>query len=169
MRVLQIILGVALLGSLVLAGARIYRRLPATSAELNQTVAGGAQRDLTIVFNSGVSLSEARVRLYPIDFHATERDYLNYRRSDRSLEDFLAMRLKNVTAINVEIDSSGHGVARYRRQLVDVRGLCARKWRVDGMAHAAHNRTASPDDRAIVRKRIRAVEEVLGKMLEIRG
>jgi len=112
MRVLQIILGVALLGSLVLAGARIYRRLPATSAELNQTVAGGAQRDLTIVFNSGVSLSEARVRLYPIDFHATERDYLNYRRSDRSLEDFLAMRLKNVTAINVEIDSSGHGVAR---------------------------------------------------------
>jgi hypothetical protein len=112
MRVLQIILGVALLASLGLAGARIYSRLPATTAELNQTVPGGAQRDLTIVFNSAVSLSEARVRLYAIDFPAAERDYLNYRRSGKSLEDFLAMRLKNVAAVNVEIDSSGHGVAR---------------------------------------------------------
>jgi len=112
MRVLQIILGVALLASLVLAGARIYRRLPATSAELNQTVPGGVPRDLTIIFNAAVSLSEARVRLYPIDFPATERDYLTTRRSGKSLEDFLAMRLKNVTAVNVEIDSSGRGVAR---------------------------------------------------------
>jgi hypothetical protein len=112
MRVLQIILAVALLGSLVFAGARIYRRLPATSADLNQTLPGGVQRDLTVVFNAGVSLSAVRVRLYAIDFPSAERDYLNIRRSGKSLEEFLAMRLKNVNAVNVEIDSSGRGVAR---------------------------------------------------------
>lgn len=112
MRALQIILGIALLASLVLAGARVYRRLPATSAEMNQTMPAGAQRDLTIVFQAAVSFSEARVRLYPIDFSAAERDYLSMRRSGKSLEDFLAMRLKNVAAVNVSIDSSGRGVAR---------------------------------------------------------
>lgn len=112
MRALQIILGVALLASLVMAGAQIYRRLPATSAETNQTVPGGAQRDVTVVFQAAVSFSEARVRLYPIDYAAAERDYLQNRRSSKSLEDFLAMRLKNVTAVNVIIDGSGRGVAR---------------------------------------------------------
>ncbi len=112
MRVLQVILGLALLGSLVFAGARIYRRLPATPAEMNQTLPAGPQRELTIVFNSTVSLSAVRVRLYPIDFPATERDYLSTRRPGKNLEDFLATRLKNVTAVNVEIDKTGRGVAR---------------------------------------------------------
>jgi|SRR5436190_3667137 len=112
MRALQIILGMALLAGLVLAGARIYRRLPATSAGFNQTSPGGAPRDLTIVFNAAVSLSEARVRLYPIDFAAAEREYLTTRRPGKSLEDFLATRLKNVAPVNVVIDSSGRGVAR---------------------------------------------------------
>src|SRR6185503_18009375 len=97
MRALQIFLGVALLASLVLAGAQVYRRLPATSAETNQTVPSGAPRDVTVVFQTAVSFSEARVRLYPIDYAAAERDYLSNRRSSKSLEDFLAMRLKNVT------------------------------------------------------------------------
>jgi hypothetical protein len=112
MRALQIFLGVALLASLILAGAKIYRRLPATSAEANQTIPGGAQRDVTVVFQAAVSFSEARVRLYPIDYAAAERDYLSNRRSGKSFEDFLAMRLKNVTAVNVNIDNSGRGVAR---------------------------------------------------------
>jgi len=112
MRALQIILGIALLASLVFVGARIYRRLPASSAGFNQTLPGGTPRDLTIVFNAAVSLSEVRVRLYPIDFAAAERDYLTTRRSGKTLEDFLATRLKNVTPVNVAIDSSGRGVAR---------------------------------------------------------
>ena len=111
MRALQIILGVALLASLVLAGARIYRRLPVTSAETSQTMPAGVQRDVTVVFQAAVSFSEARVRLYPIDYAAAERDYLLNRRANKSLEDFLAMRLKNVTAVNVSIDTSGRGVA----------------------------------------------------------
>lgn len=112
MRALHIVLGLALLASLLFAGARIYRRLPATGAEFNQTLANGPQRELTVVFNAAVSTSEARVRLYPIDFPAAERDYLSTRRSGKSLEDFLAIRLKNVTPVNVEIDNSGRGVAR---------------------------------------------------------
>ena len=112
MRALQIILGVALVASLVLAGAQVYRRLPVTSAETNQTMPSGAQRDVTVVFQTAVSFSEARVRLYPIDYATAERDYLSNRRSSKSLEDFLAMRLKNVTAVNVSIDGSGRGIAR---------------------------------------------------------
>lgn len=112
MRALQIILGVALLASLVLAGAQVYRRLPEASADRNQTVPAGAQRDVTVVFQAGVAFSEARVRLYPIDYAAAERDYLSNRRANKSLEDFLAMRLKNVTAVNVSVDNAGRGVAR---------------------------------------------------------
>jgi hypothetical protein len=112
MRALQIVLGLALLGSLAWAGSRIYRRLPASGVEFSQARASGPQRELTVVFNSAISLSEARVSLYPIDFPATERDYLTTRRSGKSLEDFLAVRLKNVTPVNVEIDKAGRGVAR---------------------------------------------------------
>ena len=89
MRALHLILGLVLLASLVFAGARIYRRLPPTGAELNQTLAVGPQRELTVVFNAAVPLSEAHVQLYPIDFPATERDYLSTRRPGKSLEDFL--------------------------------------------------------------------------------
>jgi hypothetical protein len=111
MLALRIILGLALLGSLMFAGTRIYRALPASSPGSVETTRGAPQ-DLTKVFRAAISTAQTRVNLYPIDIAAAERDYATRGRPGKSLDDFLANRLKAVTAINVEIDGNGRGVAR---------------------------------------------------------
>ena len=111
-RLIQIILAIALLGTLVVAGRRIYRTLPTASGAPGETLRSGAQQDLTIIFRAAVSAGDARVNLYPIDFSATEREYLMNARPGKTLEDFLARRLQNVEPVNVSIDASGHAVAR---------------------------------------------------------
>jgi hypothetical protein len=111
-RLIQIILAIALLGTLVGAGRRIYRTLPAAFGAPGETPRSGAQQDLTIIFRAAVSAGDTRVNLYPIDFSATERDYLMNARPGKTLEDFLARRLQNVEPVNVSVDASGHAVAR---------------------------------------------------------
>ena len=112
MRAVRIILALALLGSLVWAGARIYRRMPSANSAPDAALDGRAQQDLTIVFRSTSSAGETKVNLYPIDFSAAERDYLMTARPGKTLEDFLAKRLQNVEPVNVSIDASGRAVAR---------------------------------------------------------
>ena len=111
-RLIQIILAIALLGTLVGAGRRIYRTLPAAYGAAADTPRSGAQQDLTIIFRAAVSAGGTRINLYPIDFSATERDYLMNARPGKTLEDFLARRLQNVEPVNVSVDASGHAVAR---------------------------------------------------------
>jgi len=111
-RLIQIILAIALLGTLVGAGRRIYRALPTAFGAPGETLRSGAQQDLTIIFRAAVSAGDTRVNLYPIDFSATERNYLMNARPGKTLEDFLARRLQNVEPVNVSIDASGHAVAR---------------------------------------------------------
>ena len=111
-RLIQIILAIALLGTLLGAGWRIYRTLPPVYGAPGETPRSGAQQDLTIVFRAAVSPGETRINLYPIDFSATEREYLMNARPGKTLEDFLARRLQNVEPVNVSIDASGHAVAR---------------------------------------------------------
>ena len=111
-RVLQVVLAIALLGTLVWAGWRIYRTLPPAYGAPGEALRSGAQQDLTIIFRAAVSAGETRINLYPIDFSATEREYLMNARPGKSLEDFLARRLQNVEPIKVRIDASGQAVAR---------------------------------------------------------
>ena len=112
MRVAQVILALALPGTLVWAGGRIYRGLPPAYGAPGETLRSGVQQDLTIIFRTAVSAGETRVNLYPIDFSATEREYLMNARPGKTLEDFLARRLQNVQPVNVSVDASGHAVAR---------------------------------------------------------
>src|SRR5207244_10300676 len=111
-RVLQVILAIALLGTLVWAGWRIYRTLPPAYGAPGEALRSGAQQDLTIIFRAAISAGETRINLYPIDFSATEREYLMNARPGKSLEDFLARRLDNVGPVSVSVDASGHAVAR---------------------------------------------------------
>jgi len=111
-RLIQIILAIALLATLVGAGSRIYRTLPPASSAPGETLRSGAQQDLTIIFRAAVSAGDTRVNLYPIDFSATEREFLMNARPGKTLEDFLARRLQNVEPVSVSIDASGQAVAR---------------------------------------------------------
>ena len=108
MRIVRILLALALLGSLAWAGARIYRRLPATSA--TETARPGAPQDLTIVLRVQGS-SETRIKLYPIDFAAVERDYASIPRAGKTFEDYLALRLKDLSPVTASADASGRAIA----------------------------------------------------------
>ena len=112
MRIVQIILALALLASLLVAGARIYHRLPAASGGANDNARSGAQQDLTIIFRSPISKAETRINLYPIDFSAAERDYVMSAHAGKTLEDLLGQRLKHITPVSVSVDGNGHAVAR---------------------------------------------------------
>jgi len=111
-RLIQIILAIALLGTLIGAGRRIYRTLPTAFGAPGETLRSGAQQDLTIIFRAAVSPGETRVNLYPIDFSATEREYLMNARPGKTLEDFVARRLQNIEPVKVSIEANGHAVAR---------------------------------------------------------
>jgi len=111
-RLIQIILAVALVGTLFGAGRRIYRTLPPAFGAPGETLRSGTPQDLTIIFRAAVSAGDTRINLYPIDFSATERDYLMNARPGKTLEDFLARRLQNVEPVKVSVDASGHAVAR---------------------------------------------------------
>ena len=106
-RMLQIVLALMLLGSLVWAGARIYRRLPSTSGPA-VTVSGQPQ-DLTIVLRVQGS-GETRIKLYPIDVATIERDFARIR-PRKPFDDFLAQRLKDLTPVTVSADANGRAVA----------------------------------------------------------
>lgn len=111
-RVLQVILAIALLGTLAWAGSRIYRRLPPAYRAPGEAPRSGTQQDLTIIFRTAVSAGDTTVNLYPIDFSATEREFLMSARPGKTLEDFLARRLQNIEPVSISIDASGHAVAR---------------------------------------------------------
>jgi len=112
MRIVQIILALMLLASLVLAGARIYQRLPVTNGGANDNARNGTQQDLTIIFRTAISTADTKINLYPIDFSATERDYVMSAHAGKTLEDLLGQRLKQVTPVTVAVDPNGHAVAR---------------------------------------------------------
>jgi len=112
MRIVQTILALTLLASLLMAGARIYHRLPAGSGAGEDNARPGAQQDLTIIFRTAISVPETKINLYPIDFTAAERDYVMSAHAGKTPEDLLGQRLKQVTPVSVSVDRDGHAVAR---------------------------------------------------------
>jgi hypothetical protein len=112
-RILEIVLAFALLGSLFLAGLRIYRRLPADQSG-GAVATSAAQLPLTIVLRNDLLpvTSSVAVELYPIDVAALQNQFAAVPRPGKQFEDFLALRLKDVTPIAVVTDQRGRAVAQ---------------------------------------------------------
>ena len=103
-RILKLLLAIALLGALLFAGGRIYRRLP------NESMASrieGPQSQVTIVLNNPTIADSTRLELYPMDFAATQREFLINGRPGGSFEEFLAARLKTLSPTRARFDQSG--------------------------------------------------------------
>lgn len=111
-RIIEVVLALALLGGLVFAGWRVYRTLPAAQSVQVQVNDAAANSELTIVWRDGLGDSDAHVEIYPIDFAALERDFRQNFRPGKSIEDYLAQRLKNLTPVKVRINQSGRAVTR---------------------------------------------------------
>jgi hypothetical protein len=110
-RVLKIILALGLLATLFFAGWRIYRRLPSEGNIPAQVGDTAGKSQLNIVLRD-LSSGDTRIELYPIEYAAVQRDFRLNGRPGRSLEDYLALQLKNLPPVRVQVDQSGRGVAR---------------------------------------------------------
>jgi hypothetical protein len=71
-----------------------------------------ANSELTIVLRDGATAGETTVELYPIDFAALQREFVVNGRPGKTIEDFLAQRLKNLVPVRASMDRNGRAVAR---------------------------------------------------------
>ena len=110
-KILEVVLAIALLGSLFFAGWRIYRTLPPDGAARTVFDESAANSELTIVLRDGPT-GPTKVELYPIDFAAVQREFAMNTHPGKSLEDLLAQRLKNLVPIEPKMDRNGRAVAK---------------------------------------------------------
>lgn len=113
-RIIEVMLALALLGSLFFAGWRVYRRLPVDQHDDPVTSRnGGAQTELMIVLQNDLATttSAVAVELYPINLLALERQFAANPHPSKQFEDFLASRLKDMTPVRALSDGKGRAVA----------------------------------------------------------
>ena len=108
-RVLTLLLAIALLGALFFAGWRIHRRLPNESMTARVE---GPQSQVTIVLNNPAIADSTKLEFYPMDFAATQREFLINGRAGKSFEEFLVARLKTLSPTRTRFDQSGRAFAQ---------------------------------------------------------
>jgi len=113
-RIIEIILALALLGSLFVAGWRVYRRASVIQLSDPNTSNMGTETDLTIALRRDLvtMASSVSIELYPVDLAALERQFWENPRGVKQFDDFLARRLKDVTPVRASTDGQGRAVAR---------------------------------------------------------
>ena len=108
-RILKLLLAVALLGALFFAGWRIYRRLPHESMIAQVE---GPESQVTIVLDNPATADSTKLELYPMDFAATQREFVINGRPGKSFEEFLAARLKTLSPTRGRFDQNGRAFAQ---------------------------------------------------------
>ena len=111
-KTLKVILAIGLLGGLVYAGARIYRRLPADSDQVTAIDRSG-RPTLRVVVRNRVANATLRspVELYHFDLMAARREFEASPRLARQFDDFLARRMRDLTPVKAEVNGDGLAVA----------------------------------------------------------
>jgi hypothetical protein len=116
--IIQIFLGVALVGSLFGAGWNVYRRLPEDGSWVRTEATAAdntkANSEITIILRSDSAATpvNTRIELYPIDFAAAQRDFSAAVRPGKTFDDFLAQRMKGLVPVRAQLDSSGRAVTK---------------------------------------------------------
>jgi hypothetical protein len=108
-RIVKLLLAVALLSALVFAGWRIYRRLPNESMTSRTE---GPPSQVTVVLNNPAIADSTRLEFYPMDFAATQREFLINGRPGKSFEEFLATRLKTLSPTRARFDQNGRALTQ---------------------------------------------------------
>jgi len=112
-RIVEVILALALLGSLFAAGWRIHHR--ASVNQLGDPNSSNTVKDteLTIALRGDLAAaSSVSVELYPVDLTALERQFRENPRGGKQFDDFLARRLKDITPVRASTDGQGLAVAK---------------------------------------------------------
>jgi len=111
-KIIEVLLALALLGALFFAGWRIYRSLPADGAARIVFDNATANSELTIFVRDANAVGPTKVELYPIDFTAVQREFALNTHPGKTMEDFLAQRLKNLVPVQPQMDRTGRAVAK---------------------------------------------------------
>ena len=107
--ILKLLLAIVLLGMLFFAGWRVYRRLPNESMT---SQIEGPPSQVTIVLNNPAIADSTKLELYPMDFAATQREFVINGRPGKSFEEFLAARLKALAPTRARFDQNGRAFAQ---------------------------------------------------------
>ena len=110
MKILKIVLALALVGGLWLAGRHVYRSLPAETGIRNEAGDPASKAELAITLRD--TATPATVELYPIDYAATQREFTLQGRPGRSFDDYFERQLQKLIPLRVQIDQSGRALAR---------------------------------------------------------
>lgn len=110
----RVLLAIALIGALVFAGWRIYRRLPAESP--NQTVfaEGRSRQSLRLVVRNKIAGATLRspLEFFHFNLAAARREYEASPRLARQFDDFLMRRMHDVTPVKADVRDDGYVVAQ---------------------------------------------------------
>lgn len=113
MLVIRILLAVALLGSLFVAGRRVYRSLPADDrapiSTLSSVTAGGPR----LVVRNAIAQAtlQSPVEIYRFDLAAARREFEDSPQLARHFDDFLARRMHNIVPMKIDVDRNGLATA----------------------------------------------------------
>lgn len=108
-RFVQVVLALGLLGALLFAGSRIYRRLPNESSIPR---AAGPESEVTVVLSNPAIAGSTKLEIFPIDFAATQREFVMNGRPGRTFDEYLGDRLKTLSPTRSRFDQNGRAVAQ---------------------------------------------------------
>ena len=110
----KVLLATALIATLVFAGSRIYRRLPAEPANPAVFAEGRSHPALQLVVRNKISGATLRSPLEFFHFNlvAARREYEASPRLARQFDDFLMRRMQDVTPVKADVNGEGYAVAQ---------------------------------------------------------
>ena len=113
--IVKIILGVALVGGMFVAGWNVYRRLPGDeSAAMNfAATESRPETKLTVMLRSEIAgaTMNSPVEIFPFDLVAAQREFQATPHLARQFDDFLLRRMHGITPVKATSDNAGRAVA----------------------------------------------------------
>ena len=111
--IIRFILAVALVSGLILAGRRIYLRLPPNVSTEGAVLGSDRDVELTVIAGENVAASNnTSVEAYKIDFLAMQREYQNGPRPQKPFDEFLNRRLRGLEPARARFDSNGRAILK---------------------------------------------------------
>lgn len=112
--IFRVLLAAALLGALLFAGWRIYRRLPAEPTNQAIFADGHAQPALRLIVRTKLAGATLRspLEFFHFNLAAARREYEESPRLARQFDDFLMRRMHDVTPVKADVNGEGYAVAQ---------------------------------------------------------
>ena len=113
MLLIRILLAVALIGSLFVAGRQVYRALPDDDSPrtfVSNSIPGAGSR-LVVRNTIAQATLQSPVEIYRFNLIAARREFEDSPQLAKQFDDFLARRMHDMVPLKVEVDRDGFAIA----------------------------------------------------------